>query len=136
MAKTVTARRATAKQKTEAPSARPAPAEGGGMNAAVQAWGPVGEYVTDAMQRTILFWDVMRQRSAQYYEQKAKAVPHVLSFDAELVLDGRTFAKPVNYLLVRIHAPDGVATDPRKRPSSTSSASKLSTCGTAFAFCS
>jgi hypothetical protein len=86
------------------------------MNAAVQAWGPVGEYVTDAMQRTILFWDVMRQRSAQYYEQKAKAVPHVLSFDAELVLDGRTLAKPVNYLLVRIHAPDGVATDPRKRP--------------------
>ncbi len=116
MAKTATARRATATQKTGAASAWPAPAEGGDMNAAVQAWGPVGEYVTDAMQRTILFWDVMRQRSAQYYEQKAKAVPHVLSFDAELVLDGRTFAKPVNYLLVRIHAPDGMAIDPRKRP--------------------
>ena len=35
--------------------------------------------MTDAMQRTILFWDVMRQRSDQYYAQKAKDVPHVLS---------------------------------------------------------
>ena len=29
----------------------------------------------------------MRRRSAAYYEQKAKPVPHVLSFDTELVLD-------------------------------------------------
>ncbi len=85
-------------------------------NTALQAWGPLGEYMTDAMQRTILFWDVLRQRSDQYYEQKAKAVPHVLSFDAELVLDARTFDKPVNYLLVRVKPPTGVAVDPRKRP--------------------
>ena len=116
MAKTAPARRATARQKAGAASEGPGQADSGGANAAVQAWGPVGEYMTDATQRTILFWDVMRQRSTQYYEQKAKAVPHVLSFDAELVLDGRTFAKPVNYLLVRIHAPDGLATDPLKRP--------------------
>ncbi|MGL6112985.1 MAG: DUF3141 domain-containing protein, partial [Rubrivivax sp.] len=85
-------------------------------NTALQAWGPLGEYMTDAMQRTVLFWDVLRQRSDQYYEQKAKAVPHVLSFDAELVLDARTFDKPVNYLLVRVKPPQGVATDPLKRP--------------------
>ena len=78
-----------------------------GTNTALQAWGPVGEYMTDAMQRTVLFWDVMRQRSDQYYAQKAKAVPHVLSFDAELVLDARTFDKPVNYLLVRVKPPAG-----------------------------
>ena len=87
-----------------------------GMNTAAQAWGPVGEYMTDVAQRTILFWDVMRQRSDQYYAQKAKAVPHVLSFDAELVLDARTFKKPVNYLLVRIKPPAGVVIDPLKRP--------------------
>ncbi len=85
-------------------------------NPASQAWGPVGEYMTDAVQRTILFWDVLRQRSDQYYAQKAKAVPHVLSFDAELVLDARTFAKPVNYLLVRVKPPQGVVIDPQKRP--------------------
>ena len=72
--------------------------------------------MTDAMQRTILFWDVLRQRSDQYYEQKSKAVPHVLSFDAELVLDARTFDKPVNYLLVRIKPPQGMVVDPLKRP--------------------
>jgi len=83
---------------------------------ALQPWGPLGEYMTDAMQRTILFWDVLRQRSDQYYEQKSKAVPHVLSFDAELVLDARSFAKPVNYLLVRVKPPQGVVVDPLKRP--------------------
>jgi hypothetical protein len=87
-----------------------------GLNPALQAWGPLGEYMTDAAQRTILFWDVMRQRSNQYYEQKDKAVPHVLSFDAELVLDARTFDKPVNYLLVRIQPLPGVPVDPLKRP--------------------
>ncbi len=86
------------------------------LNPALQAWGPFGEYMTDAVQRTILFWDVMRQRSDQYYAQKSKAVPHVLSFDAELVLDARSFAKPVNYLLVRIKPLEGVAVDPLKRP--------------------
>ena len=86
------------------------------MNAWMQAWGPLGDYATDAAQRTILFWDVLRQRSQQYYAQKAKAVPHVLSFDAELVLDARTFVKPVNYLLVRIKPPAGVVIDPLKRP--------------------
>ena len=86
------------------------------MAAMTQAWGPFGEYLTDAAQRTILFWDVMRQRSTQYYEQKSKAVPHVLSFDGELVLDARTFARPANYLLVRIKPAPGAVLDPLKRP--------------------
>ena len=56
------------------------------------------DYWVDSWQRTILFWDVLRRRSANYYEQRAKPVPHVLSFDAELVLDARTFERPANYL--------------------------------------
>jgi len=74
------------------------------------------DYWIDGWQRTILFWDVLRQRSDQYYAQKAKAVPNVLSFDAELVLDGRTFERPVNYGLVRVKPPAGVVIDPKKRP--------------------
>ncbi len=81
-----------------------------------QPLGPFSEYLTDAAQRTVLFWDVMRQRSDQYYAQRAKNVPNVLNFDAELVLDARGFAKPVNYLLVRIKPQPGVVIDPRKRP--------------------
>jgi pimeloyl-ACP methyl ester carboxylesterase len=100
----------------DAPSAWPGALAAGNANAALQAWGPLGEYMADAMQRTILFWDVLRQRSDQYYEQKAKAVPHVLSFDAELVLDARSFDKPVNYLMVRVKPPQGMVVDPVKRP--------------------
>ena len=88
----------------------------GGINAIMQAWGPVGEYMVDATQRTILFWDLLRQRSDQYYAQKAKDVPHVLNFQAELILDARTFERPANYLLVRVKPPAGVVIDPKKRP--------------------
>ena len=79
-------------------------------------WQAAWDYWVDAWQRTILFWDVMRQRSDQYYAQKAKAVPHVLSFDAELVLDGRTFDRPVNYLLVRVKPPAGVVDRSEEAP--------------------
>ena len=77
---------------------------------------PSGEYLVDAMQRTILFWDILRRRSNDYYEHKAMAVPHVLRFDAELILDARTFERPANYLLARIKPPAGVTIDPKKRP--------------------
>jgi pimeloyl-ACP methyl ester carboxylesterase len=92
------------------------PQSSNGMTNVMQAWGPLGEYMIDSMQRTILFWDVLRQRSDQYYEQKKKAVPHVLSFDAELVLDARTFERPVNYLLVRVKPPEGVTVNQHQRP--------------------
>jgi hypothetical protein len=78
--------------------------------------GAAGEYMVDAIERTILFWDVLRRRANDYYEHKAKPVPHVLSFDAELVLDGRTLERPVNYLLVRIKPPADVTIDPKRRP--------------------
>lgn len=86
------------------------------MSNPLQSLGAAGEYMTDAAQRTILFWDVLRQRSDQYYAQKAKAIPNVLSFDAELVLDARTFQRPVNYLLVRVKPPVGIVIDSKKRP--------------------
>jgi hypothetical protein len=77
---------------------------------------PAIEYVVDAAQRTILFWDVMRQRGNQYHEHMAELAPHVLSYAAELVLDGRTLPRPVNYALARIIPPKGVDIDPRRRP--------------------
>ena len=78
--------------------------------------GPAHEYFLDAWQRSVLFLDVLRQRGNIYREQQAKAAPNVLEFDAELVLDGRTLPRPVNYLLVRIRPPKGVEIDPAKRP--------------------
>ena len=53
-------------------------------------------YATDAGQRAVLFMDVMRQRAEQATLHDAEAVPHVLSFEADLVCDGRTLPRPVN----------------------------------------
>src|SRR3954454_6962963 len=74
------------------------------------------EYWVDAWQRSILTLDVLRQRGDNYVEHNARTAPHVLTFEAQLVLDGRTLPRPVNYELVRIVPPAGVAVDPRKRP--------------------
>ena len=79
-------------------------------------FGPAFEYMTDAAQRSVLFLDVMRQRSDQYREHLAETVPNVLDYEAELVMDGRTLGRPVNYLLVRIVPPAGVEIDPTRRP--------------------
>ena len=38
---------------------------------------PAIEYATDAAQRTILFWDVMRQRGNAYREHLSETAPHV-----------------------------------------------------------
>ena len=77
---------------------------------------PASEYLIDAVQRGVLFMDTMRQRGNQYLEQSAKLAPHVLEFKLEVVLDGRTFERPVNYILVRIVPPAGTAIDETRRP--------------------
>src|SRR5215831_19005501 len=77
---------------------------------------PAFEYLVDAAQRSILFWDVMRQRGNQYREHLAEVAPNVLSYAAELVVDGRTLDRPVNYGLVRIIPPKGVEIDQTRRP--------------------
>src|SRR6476646_848633 len=74
-------------------------------------FGPPMDYMFDAAQRTVLFWDVMRQRGDQYREHLAQTVPHVLDYEAELIVDGRTLERPVNYGLVRIVPPKGTVLD-------------------------
>ena len=76
----------------------------------------IQEYWIDAWQRSILSLDVLRQRGNTYLEQSAKNAPNVLSFPFELVRDGRTLPRPVNYMLVRIVPPAGTAIDPAKPP--------------------
>jgi hypothetical protein len=73
-------------------------------------------WMNDAAQRNLLFLEVMRRRSEAWREHEAMAAPHVLSYEAELVVDGRTLARPVNYVLARIVPPAGVEIDPTKRP--------------------
>jgi hypothetical protein len=79
------------------------------MNSALEYW-------IDMWQRSVLVLDVLRQRGNNYVEHNARTAPHVLSFAAELVLDGRTLPRPVNYVLARIVPPKGTSVDQRKRP--------------------
>src|ERR1700759_2860246 len=74
------------------------------------------EYMVDAGQRSVLFLDILRRRGDQYREHVAQTAPHVLSYAAELILDGRKLEQPVNYALVRIIPPNGVEIDLKRGP--------------------
>jgi len=74
------------------------------------------QYSTDFVQRSVLFWDTMRQRGNNFVQHERAGKPPVLHFDYEIVVDARTFERPVNYALVRIIPPGGVTVDPRRRP--------------------
>jgi hypothetical protein len=65
------------------------------------------EYVVDAAQRTVLFWDTMRQRGNQYREHLAETAPHVLDYEVELIIDGRTLDRPRELLPRARHPADG-----------------------------
>src|SRR5215208_4784685 len=80
------------------------------------AFAPALEYLTDAAQRSVLFWDVMRQRGNAYREHAAQTAPHVLDYKVELVMDGRKLARPVNYALARVVPPADVQVDQTRRP--------------------
>lgn len=73
-------------------------------------------YLVDASQRWVLYLEAMHRRGIQYEEHMAQKAPNVLDYQAELIVDGRTLPRPVNYLLVRIVPPEGVAVDEAMRP--------------------
>jgi pimeloyl-ACP methyl ester carboxylesterase len=79
-------------------------------------WQGWGEYAVDFAQRSVLFWDTMRQRGNNFVAHERAGKPPVLHFDYEMVLDGRALERPVNYLLLRIIPPAGVTVDAKRRP--------------------
>jgi hypothetical protein len=74
------------------------------------------EYWTDAAQRTVLLWDTLRRRGNIYLEHEQRGKPPVLSFEYEMLLDGRTLTPPSNYFLVRILPGPEHDIDDTKRP--------------------
>jgi pimeloyl-ACP methyl ester carboxylesterase len=80
------------------------------------AWQNATQYLVDLTQRSILFWDTLRQRGNNYLEHESAGKPPLLHFEHETVLDARTFERPVNYALLRIIPPEGVEVDARRRP--------------------
>ena len=60
------------------------------------------EYWLGTYQRNILFLDTLRKRGDIYIEHLDKGKPPVLDFEYEIIMDGRSLEKQVNYDLVRI----------------------------------
>jgi pimeloyl-ACP methyl ester carboxylesterase len=74
-----------------------------GISAPSPDWFAQGwNYLIDAAQRSLLFWDLMRRRGNIFLEHLAQGQPPVLVFEHELILDGRCLNPPTNYSLVRI----------------------------------
>ncbi|WP_235907608.1 DUF3141 domain-containing protein [Siccirubricoccus phaeus] len=83
-------------------------------------WVDLLEYQRDFWERSILFWDTLRQRADGTLEHERLGLPPLLDFRSETVLDARTLPRPANYALLRILGPaDGarvLAPDPAKPP--------------------
>jgi hypothetical protein len=75
------------------------------------------DYTMDAAQRSVLFWDTLRERGNEYLRHEAAGKPPLLKFQHELLLDGREFEHPCNYALLSIFPRASDApTDPSLRP--------------------
>src|SRR4051812_1586641 len=72
---------------------------------------PFTSYWVDAVQRSILLLDVLRQRGNNALEYAARSAPNVLSFEVEVLVRGDQLERPVNYGLVRIVPPAGTFVD-------------------------
>jgi hypothetical protein len=79
-------------------------------------WTSGTQYAIDFAQRSLIFWDTLRQRGNNFIEHERQGLPPVLHFEHEMVMDGRTLPRPVNYALLRIVPPEGMAIDARRRP--------------------
>ncbi|HTR11169.1 MAG TPA: DUF3141 domain-containing protein, partial [Paraburkholderia sp.] len=96
----------------EAISGDSEPVPNPGQFDASTAW----RYAVDVAQRSVLFWDTLRQRGNEFIERSKQGFKPALHFDYDVVLDARHFERPVNYVLLAIKAPEGVEIDVKKRP--------------------
>ncbi len=59
-------------------------------------------YAVDAGERSVRFWDTLRQRADNMLAHERAGKPPLLDFDHEVLVDARRFERPVNYLLLRV----------------------------------
>lgn len=73
-------------------------------------------YAMDALQRGIMTIDTLRERGNNDFAHERAGTPPVLDYDFEVVIDGYSLPRPVNYMLLKILPPAGIASDPAKQP--------------------
>lgn len=78
------------------------------------------EHQRDLLERSVIFWDTLRQRADNMLEHERIGLPPLLDFKYETILDGRSFDAPANYALLRIVEIDEACwddcVDPAKPP--------------------
>lgn len=75
------------------------------------------DYWTDAVQRSVLFTDILRKRGNIYLEHRKTGKPPVLTFQYKIIMDGRSLERRVNYDLVQIIPENGIVINQAdKRP--------------------
>jgi hypothetical protein len=79
-----------------APGSAKAPGDAAASSSAVIASWP--EYAVDAFQRSVLFLDLLRQRGNEEIKITSRPMATVLRFDHEVLMDGRSLQRPINYV--------------------------------------
>ncbi len=74
------------------------------------------QYMVDVCQRSVLFLDVLHERSNHFLEHEAGDTATVLVWDHEVIMDGGLLERPVNYSLLRIIPPKGTVMKKDVRP--------------------
>ena len=88
----------------------------GKLKTPLDLWQDAWQYGLDSAQRSVLFWDTLRQRGNNYLAHEAAGKPPLLHHEWEMLADARTFERPANYALLRIIPPRGVRVDDTLRP--------------------
>jgi len=78
--------------------------------------GDYPSYFTDAWERGLLFLDILRRRGNQFVHHEEQGCPPVLAYQYDVIVDGGTLERPVNYSLVAIRPPEGVSVRQNARP--------------------
>jgi poly(3-hydroxyalkanoate) synthetase len=85
-----------------------------------QLWNDLFHYQIDFWQRSVLFFDTLRQRANDMMEHEQQGMPPPLRFTYEQVLDGRNLEPKTNYALLKILEVDDICFkecfDPNKPP--------------------
>jgi pimeloyl-ACP methyl ester carboxylesterase len=76
----------------------------------------VANYCADLWQRWAIFMDILRRRGNTFVQHTAEGCPPVLVYDFDVIIDGMTLERPVNYSLVAIRPPEGVKVRQDGRP--------------------
>jgi hypothetical protein len=71
-------------------------------NIVLDAW----DYQIDFLQRSVLFFDTLRERANNMLDHEKAGLPPLLDFPYETILDARLFDTPASYALLKI-LPDG-----------------------------